>query len=436
MNTTDTIAAPATAIGGAIAVIRISGPDALAAGSRAWRGRSPLTAADARKMRLGIAGGDRVLAVYMPGPHSYTGEDVVELHCHGGALAAKKVLQAALDAGCRMAEPGEFTFRAFVHGKLDLVRAEAVGEIISAGSDMALNLAERQLSGSLSRKIAQIRDTIAETLAECESHLDFPDEELDWDPDLASRLDGPAAMLAQLIAGARDGEVIRHGVRVVISGLPNAGKSSLMNRLLGRDRAIVTEIPGTTRDTLEESAVLGDIPVRLTDTAGLRSSDDPVEKIGIERSRREIAAAEVELRVLDAVTGEVGDFTPGPRAIAVWNKIDAAPGRPLPDLGCPAVRLSALTGENMDELHRVFRETVWGRQDWTEPELAASARHAAELECAQKVLPEAAALLREKNWELAAIPLRAALDALGRITGEYADPDLLERIFSRFCIGK
>lgn len=436
MNTVDTIAAPATAVGGAIAVIRISGPDALAVGNRVWHGKTPLCREKARMMCLGRCGGDQVLAVYMPGPRSYTGDDVVELHCHGGALAADQVLQCTLRGGCRMAEPGEFTFRAFVNGKLDLVRAEAVSEIISADSRMALNLAEKQLSGALSRVLATLRDNLAAVLAECESHLDFPDEELDWDTDLADRLVVPAGELAKLLAGARDGMVIRQGVRVVISGLPNAGKSSLLNRILGRERAIVTSIPGTTRDTLEETATLGGIPVRLTDTAGLRQSDDEVERIGIERSRREIASAEVELRVLDASTGDPGGFQPHDRAIAVWNKMDMAGDRILPELNCRTVHLSALTGENVDSLHRMFRELVWGREDWAEPDFAVSSRHAAELEQALQALPEAMSLLRDQRWDLAAIPLRSSLEALGRITGEYADPDILEKIFSRFCIGK
>lgn len=436
MNTVDTIAAPATAVGGAIAVIRISGPDALDLGNRIWQGSRPLCREIARMMCLGRCGGDQVLAVYMPGPRSYTGEDVVELHCHGGALAADQVLQTALQAGCRMAEPGEFTFRAFVNGKLDLVRAEAVGEIISADSRMALNLAERQLAGALSKALKSVQDVLISVLAECESHLDFPDEELDWEPDLGDRLTAPAAKLAELAAGSRDGMVIRQGVRVVISGLPNAGKSSLLNRILGRERAIVTDIPGTTRDTLEETASLGGIPVRLTDTAGLRHSEDEVEKIGIERSRREIASAEVELRVLDASTGDPGDFQPHERAIAVWNKMDMAAGMELPELDCRTVRISALTGENVEELHREFRELVWGKADWTEPDFAVSSRHAAELEKALQALPEAAALLSEQRWDLAAIPLRSAVEAIGRITGEYADPDILEKIFARFCIGK
>ena len=436
MNTVDTIAAPATAVGGAIAVIRISGPDALSIGNRIWKGGQPLCRERARMMCLGRCGGDQVLAVYMPGPRSYTGDDVVELHCHGGALAADQVLQCTLRGGCRMAEPGEFTFRAFVNGKLDLVRAEAVSEVIAADSRMALNLAERQLAGALSSALASIRDRLTAVLAECESHLDFPDEELDWDTDLAESLAAPAEDLAKLLAGARDGMVIRQGVRVVISGLPNAGKSSLLNSILGRDRAIVTSIPGTTRDTLEEAATLGGIPVRLTDTAGLRNSDDEVERIGIERSRREIASAEVELRVLDASTGDLGGFEAHDRAIAVWNKMDMASGKILPELSCPAVRVSALTGENMEELHRVFREMVWGRDDWAEPDFAVNSRHAAELECAMQALPEAMTLLAGQRWDLAAIPLRSAVEALGRITGEYADPDILEKIFSRFCIGK
>ncbi len=440
MNQYDTICGPATAIGGAVAVIRIAGPDAIAIGNRIWHGREPLSRECARKMLLGRADGDHVLAVCMPAPASYTGDDVVEIHCHGGAAAARSVLRTALEAGCRMAEPGEFTCRAFLNGKLDLVKAEAVAEIVAARSDTALRLAERQLAGALSRELQDLRTALVEILAECESHLDFPDEELDWEPDLAAGLDRPIALTERLSASAHAGSVLRDGIRVVIAGRPNVGKSSLMNRLLGYDRAIVTAIPGTTRDTLEEPLTLADIPIRLTDTAGVRDGGDHIEQIGIERSRRTMATAEVIFLVLDASApdpaAEWAAWQQDPRMLVIWNKIDLVPDRVLPELPVPSVRLSTLTGENLTALADAFRQLVWGSSDWSEPELAVNSRHAAELAVIGQLLPEAAGSLRREEWEVAAIPLRSAIAAVDRITGENADPDLLERIFSRFCIGK
>ncbi len=442
MNTIDNICAPATAMGGAVAVIRISGPDALNIGQRVWHGRSHLSGGNARKMLLGHAGGDHVLAVYMPGPHSYTGDDVVELHCHGGNLVCRAVLDTLLAAGCRMAEPGEFTFRAFVNGKMDLVQAEAVGDIIDAQSDMALHLAERQLSGALSRELSSIRAGLIEVLAECESHLDFPDESLDWDMELAAKLAAPAAGLDRLCRTEQAGKLLRQGIRVVIAGRPNAGKSSLLNMLLGYDRAIVTDIAGTTRDTLEEHAVLNGIPVRLTDTAGLRECCDAVEKIGVQRSRESLRTAEMVFWMLDSSAPDLGEEAEEllaampPKVIAIWNKSDLVPERILPELPCPAIRISALTGENREALAELFSQMVWESGQWSEPEIAVNARQQALAAEAAQVLPEAIRLIALSQWELAALPLRTAIDAIGKITGENTDPDVLENIFGRFCIGK
>lgn len=442
MNSCDTISAPATAVGGAIAVIRIAGPRALEIGNAVWQGRHPLHFDCRRQMLLGKVGGDSVLAVYMPQPHSYTGDDVVELHCHGGALAARAALEATLQAGCRAAEPGEFTFRAFINGKLDLVQAEAVGDLIGAQSDTALHLAEKQLQGRLSEELGALRNQLVEILAECESHLDFPDEELDWDDTLSAKLQPVTERLGRLAATDHTGQVLRDGIPVVIAGRPNAGKSSLLNAILGFERAIVTAIAGTTRDTLEESAVFAGIPIRLTDTAGLRESADEIERLGIARSRESLRGAAVVFWVLDAsgadLEAEIAELLAAPPAkiIAVWNKIDLVPDRELPALPCPAVRIAARTGENLSALGEAFAAQVWDGADWREPDFAVNSRHAAELRQAADNLPEVAQLIADGEWELAAIPLRLAIEALGRITGENADPDVLESIFSRFCIGK
>ncbi|MDD3118924.1 MAG: tRNA uridine-5-carboxymethylaminomethyl(34) synthesis GTPase MnmE, partial [Victivallales bacterium] len=365
MNTNDTIAAICTGTGGAIAVIRISGAAAGEIGNRVWHGRHPLERSRARLMMLGTAqfagrGGDLALAVYMPGPNSYTGEDIVEIQCHGGNLTAGKVLEATLKAGARMAAPGEFTYRAFINGKMDLTQAEAVADIINAGSNMALLLAERQNAGILGRRLGALRQQLIGILAESESRLDFTEEDLDWTPgeETATALRAIHHELQLILASRQEGAVLRNGIRVVIAGRPNAGKSSLLNWLLGFDRAIVTAIPGTTRDTLEETAHLRGIPVHLTDTAGLREADNLIENLGIDRSRKSLSCAEVVLWVLDASSvpeAEVSemhrrrpDTTP---TIAIWNKLDLiVPDHPLPETNLPTVGISVVQQTGMTDL--------------------------------------------------------------------------------------
>jgi len=454
MHEQDTIAALCTGPGGALAVLRISGPMALSVGSGAWRGGRMLSSQCARQLLLGntvhpdgsIAG--PALAVYMPAPHSYTGEDVVEIHCHGGSLCAQATLAILLSAGARAARPGEFTCRAFLNGKMDLTQAEAVADIISANSRMALQLAERQLSGLLGGAVRDVRNVFVELLAECESRLDFGEEELDWqNPSvLGARLEQCAADIRKLLATKSDGILLREGIRVVIAGLPNTGKSSLLNRLLGFERAIVTQIPGTTRDTIEESASLRNIPVRLVDTAGLREADDLIEKMGIARSHQSLAGAQIVLWVLDSSSpdpsGELAEMqrhlSLDSRSIAVWNKSDMRDkdAARLPVLACPAVEVSALSGAGIPELLDAFERTAWGFPHESAPDIAVSSRHAALLEDALSAIPEAQKLLASASWELFAVSLRAAISSLGQITGEDLNPDILDSIFSRFCIGK
>jgi len=452
MNTEDTICAICTGVGGAVSIIRIAGPDALKIGQKVWRGKSILHLKNARKMLLGKIIlhdgniGDSALAVYMPGPNSYTGDDVVELHCHGGSLATRQTLDTALQAGARAAEAGEFTFRAFVNGKMDLTQAEAVCDLISAHSDMALHLAERQIQGKLSADIGVLREQLVNVLAECESRMDFADEDLDWTSAsvFIDELEGIGAKIAELLESGREGLVLRNGIRVVLAGKPNTGKSSLLNLLLGFERAIVTQLPGTTRDTLEESAHLRGIPVTLIDTAGIREATDLIEGIGIDRSHQSIKQAQVVFWLLDAsskdIEAEITEMNTHTidkeNLIAIWNKSDLVENKILPELPCPSVRISVLNSLGIDELLDIFEKAVWEFPHTEEPEIAVNARHAKLLEEAIESLPGAAMNLNDDDWELAAVHLRSAISALASITGEESDPDILDNIFSRFCIGK
>ena len=452
MNTVDTIAAVATAPGGAIGIVRISGENALPAAQQVWRGRKSLCKANARMMLYGLIGepGEPALAVYMPNPHSYTGEDVVELHCHGGAVTIRRTLEAVLSQkNVRAAEPGEFTMRAFINGKLDLAQAEAVGDIITATGDATLNLALRQLAGNLSRSVNDIRETLLLLASDCESRLDFPDEELEFDDSslLVERLNIARNALRELIASAHAGAVLRQGVRITLAGKPNAGKSSLLNALLGIDRAIVSSIPGTTRDTLAENAVLRNIPVEITDTAGLRESDDEIEALGIQRAKAAMLQSQVVFYLLDAsaddLAGEIAEFERNIKSnkqelIAVWNKIDLAPERDLPEIpDVPTVKISAATGENLNLLLDVFEKLVWQDDgNGADAPAAVNARHLSLLQSAEEALEPVAGEIESGNWELASVNLQIALTETGRIVGETAEPDLLDEIFSRFCIGK
>ncbi|MDD3155528.1 MAG: tRNA uridine-5-carboxymethylaminomethyl(34) synthesis GTPase MnmE [Victivallaceae bacterium] len=448
MNPFDTIAAIAS--GGtslsAITIVRISGSRAIEIGNRVWKGKRVLSREHARVMQLGYAAnGDRALAVCMPGPHSYTGEDVVELHCHGGFVVAESALSALCNAGCRPAEPGEFTYRAFVNGKIDLTQAEAVNAVISSGGARSLALAQKQLDGALGDQVRRMRQTLLALLAECESHLDFPDEELTWEDTVTEQLETMILALRKLADSAAFTQMAQEGISLVLAGRPNAGKSSLLNALLGRNRAIVSNIPGTTRDTLEEHLELGGIPVRVIDTAGLRESDNELERLGVERSRKALKEAQVIFWVLDGATedrqGELEFLSrhlPDPRIIALWNKIDLAATGSFPSVGdVPVLEISATTGKNIDRLPDVFLRTCRAMSPgWDEPESAVSQRHAAAAAKACALLTESLEQTRQESWELAAIPIRGAWEALGEITGENIAPDVLEHIFRNFCIGK
>jgi tRNA modification GTPase len=445
----DTIAAICTGVGGSIAIIRLSGPDADAVAAAVWHSGNRFTEIPPRAMVLGrVINGDgqtedQGLVVRMPAPNSYTGENVVEFHCHGGVTVARTVLSLMLNNGARHADPGEFTKRAFLNGRIDLTQAEAVLDVIQAQSRMALHAANRQLQGVLANRVDVAYETLRAVLAEIEVRMDFVDEDLDWDPKAAilDNLESARGEVVALLRYREAGEVLHHGIRMVIAGAPNAGKSSLLNLILGRDRAIVTDVPGTTRDTLEEPAHIRGIPVKIVDTAGIRESSDIVEQHGVERSRDSIRQAQLVLWVVDT-TAEFAEqqaaitFEQDGGLIIVANKIDVAPVTFADHVEAPIVEVSAVTGTGLDALYDAVERAVWQRPHTEEPEIAINSRHVTLLQSANDHLLDAVRMCETDDFELIATDIRAALDGLGRITGRTMQPDILDNIFSKFCIGK
>ncbi|MHA3771666.1 tRNA uridine-5-carboxymethylaminomethyl(34) synthesis GTPase MnmE [Verrucomicrobiota bacterium sgz303538] len=446
----DTIAAVSTPFGeGAIALLRLSGPHAAEVADTVFRGKRRVTEMQSHRQHFGdIVDGDRkldeVLLSIHRAPASYTGEDVVEIACHGGILVTRRILELLLRSGAKAAEPGEFTQRAFFNGKMDLTQAEAVMDLISAQTDLALRAAGEQLEGRLGARIRELRERLLELLAHVEAYIDFPDEDIDPDTGevLLGRMDAVRTELQRLLATAGQGKILREGVRTVIFGAPNVGKSSLLNLLLGYERAIVSATPGTTRDTLEEVINLRGIPLRLVDTAGVRDAADAIEREGIERTRRQLERADLVLHIRDASLSRESSETAGASALPlhhellVLNKSDL--GEDPSWNGVNAVRLSCLTGEGSDTLAEAIEARVFGGQaaarDWS---VAINARHQACLESAQKFADAARnAFTTGLSAEFIAEELRAALDAVGDVVGRVDTEDLLGKIFSTFCIGK
>ncbi|OHC72450.1 MAG: tRNA uridine-5-carboxymethylaminomethyl(34) synthesis GTPase MnmE [Rhodocyclales bacterium RIFCSPLOWO2_02_FULL_63_24] len=443
---TEIIAAIATATGrGGIGVVRVSGA-ALPAFAEALSGKSPLPRRATLCRFLAADGSpiDQGILLYFPAPHSFTGEDVLELQGHGGPVVLQMLLARCLELGARVAEPGEFSQRAFLNDKLDLVQAEAIADLIEAGTSAAARSALRSLSGEFSREVHALVARLTELRILVEATLDFPEEEIDIlrDTDAADRLSGFRNDLESLLARARAGRLLRSGLHVVLAGLPNVGKSSLLNRLAGEERAIVTEVAGTTRDAVRETIQIEGIPLHIIDTAGLRETDDLVEKIGIERTWREIEGADVVLQLVDARSGE----TPADHAIAVRlpaaverivveNKCDLAgqaAARTL-EVGRVHLRLSAKSGAGIELLHEeLLRVAGWSGHG--EDVVLARERHLEALAAAAEKSALAARHLGQ--IEFCAEELRLAQEALSRITGEFGADDLLGEIFSRFCIGK
>ncbi|MFA7343632.1 MAG: tRNA uridine-5-carboxymethylaminomethyl(34) synthesis GTPase MnmE [Terrimicrobiaceae bacterium] len=439
MRPGDTIAAISTPPGeGAVALVRISGPDAPAILGKIFRPGVPMPrrATHGRIVENGVTA-DEVLVCLFQAPASYTGEDMAEIGCHGGILLAAHILEIVLRQGARAAEPGEFTQRAFLNGKLDLTQAEAVMDLISARTPLAMRAAAEQLQGRLGDEVSGIRADILETVAHLEAWIDFPEEGIDPATGalLLGKISSCISRIGRLLSTAGSGRILREGVRVAIVGRPNVGKSSLLNRLLGMERAIVSPVPGTTRDTIEESACLRGILFRLTDTAGLRETGDPVEREGVERALLTIEQADLVLHVLEA-SGEFDEPVLRAREILVANKIDLVPC--ADHLPATAVRVSSKTGEGFPALvGAMIRETCGQHLSSGQSLAAVNARHKTLLESASGSLGTAAGLLQAgEPPELPAIEIRAALDSVGQIIGTADTEEILGEIFGRFCIGK
>ncbi len=452
MAPTDTIAAIATPPGaGGVGIVRVSGPRARVI-AQALTGKNP----QARKVyfcTLRDTQGailDRGLALYFATPKSFTGEDVLELHAHGSPVVLNLLLQRICELGARAARPGEFSERAFLNGKLDLTQAEAVADLIAAGSESAARAALRSLEGEFSRSVHMLFEALTNLRAWLEAALDFPEEDFAQEeqdflsaPQLTQNLHRLQTQLDDLLAATRRGVRLRDGLHVVIVGRPNAGKSSLLNALAQSERAIVTDIAGTTRDVLRENVTLDGIALTLADTAGLRESGDIVEAEGMRRARAELECADVAILVTESAHAESDQVlldacSPGAARIVAHNKIDLSgesPRREADQQGQIHIRLSARTGAGLDLLREELKHLA-GHGDATQGAFSARVRHVRALEQVAENLRTAEKHLQDRTGELAAEELRQAQQALGEVTGEFNSDDLLGKIFSTFCIGK
>ncbi|NQT83254.1 tRNA uridine-5-carboxymethylaminomethyl(34) synthesis GTPase MnmE [bacterium] len=458
LNSTDTIAAISTPIGqGGLGIVRISGPKALDVADRIFLCKKGLPSSfPTHTVHYGQvhAGGgiiDRALVIIMRGPRTYTGEDTAEISCHGGRIVLHKTLTAAIKAGARPANPGEFTMRAFLNGKLDLSQAEAVQQLIGAQSDLAFRVASEQLRGKLHDTVEAIRSQIVDVAAVVEASIDFPEEDIEFSPteELRAELTSAKEGIERLLATFEDGARIVEGVNVVIAGKPNVGKSTLLNSLVEKDAAIVTPLAGTTRDVLRESLILQGIILNVFDTAGIRKPQGLVEKEGVKRSKKALGKADLVLFVLDADAGLseedrriFAEFR-GKKCIIVVNKIDLVPevdeAAFAGEFGNQSVvKTSALKLEGIEELKRRITENVWSADiPSLDHAIITSVRHRDALERAGQALHGAIKALEERlSPEFPAVEIREALDALGLITGETTDEEILDKIFSKFCIGK
>ncbi len=455
----DTIAAIATPPGvGGVGIIRVSGKEAFSIVEQIFqsKGTVPLAERQNRTVQYGniVQDGtivDEVLLLLMKGPHSYTAEDVIEVQCHGGIVAIRKILSLLLEKGVRLAEPGEFTRRAFLNGRIDLIQAEAIIDIIEAKSEDALSLAVQQLEGSLTQSVRAIRNTLIELIAHVEVTIDYPEEDIEdvTAAEVADKLEPILSDMTDMLATAHTGRLIRDGISVAIVGLPNAGKSSLMNALLRENRAIVTDIPGTTRDSIEEYMTVQGISVRLIDTAGIRETKDIVEQIGVKRSLEHIEKADVVFAVVDASTPLLEDEISllkgikDKKACILLNKSDAGitiqkedVQRILPK--ADVLQISAKENEGLQQIYDYLKELVYGgsvKQDYSRT--LSNIRHIHLMESAKEQLVQATNnISMGMPLEFVATDMRGAWELLGEITGDSVHEELSNELFSRFCLGK
>lgn len=455
----ETIAAIATAPGEAgIGIIRVSGSEALDVldGLFVPKKKSGIRAYPERRLVYGLIkeGGlviDEVLAVFMKGPGTYTAEDVAEIHCHGGLVPARKILEAVLRRGVRLAEPGEFTKRAFLNGRLDLAQAEAVMDLISAKTETGYDVALDQLEGGLSKRVRKIRQDLLSLLAHLEVSIDYPEEDIEeitYERVLEAEENAVSDVNA-LLRTADTGKIIREGLQTVIIGKPNVGKSSLLNALLKESRAIVTDIPGTTRDVIEEYLNIRGIPLKIVDTAGIRETEDMIERLGVERSKAFFNKADLVILVIDAGEAlrredrELMGYVKERKAIVILNKTDLDPEvseREIRDLmgDKPIVRTSLVKGTGLEDLEATIVEMVYSGEVFERGDaLITNMRQKQALEKASRSLREALAITRERMaYDFIEVDLKNAYAYLGEITGETVEDDILDKIFSEFCLGK
>ncbi|MFL0270254.1 tRNA uridine-5-carboxymethylaminomethyl(34) synthesis GTPase MnmE [Candidatus Clostridium radicumherbarum] len=459
MKEFDTITAISTSIGeGGIGIVRISGKDALAIAVKIFKGNKDRNITDIKSytMRYGYIIEidtreiiDEVIISFMKGPKSFTAEDTIEINCHGGVIATNRVLQEAINAGARLAEPGEFTKRAFLNGRIDLSQAEAVIDIIRAKTELSMKSALAQAEGQISKEIKLVRNKLLEIIAHIEATVDFPEDDLEEATSefTSKRLSNILSEIDNLLSSADEGKILREGLTTVIVGKPNVGKSSLLNSLLQEKRAIVTDVPGTTRDVIEEYMNLDGVPIKLTDTAGIRFTEDYVEKIGVERSKEKIKEADLIILMLDASREldnedlEIIDAIKESKYVVLLNKSDLPNKINKSDLmllnSKYILEISAATGEGIDFLKDTIKQLFFKGEVTSSSAIITNIRHKQALLNAKKSLCSAVeALKNTQAIDLASIDLRDAWSSLGEITGETVEEDILDKIFSEFCIGK
>ena len=454
----DTIAAVATAMGeGGTGIVRISGENALSILEKVFCSVKNRPTEN-RKLTYGFVTDnftgekiDEVMAVYMKAPHSYTAEDVVEIQCHGSIVSLRKILALVLKNGARLAEPGEFTKRAFLNGRLDLSQAEAVIDLVRAKSDKTFDVALSQLEGSFSKKIKEIRSDLVDILVNITVNIDYPDEDIEviTYENLISGLGNVKAKVDSLLATADTGRILREGLNIAIIGKPNVGKSSLMNALLRETRAIVTEIPGTTRDTIEEALTIRNIPVKLTDTAGIRHTDDVIEKIGIEKSKESFNKADLVIfmvdnsRPLDDEDREIIEYIGDRKVLAVINKTDLENRLDISEIKRKLpngifIETSMAREDGISRIEDEIENLVYGgKVKQNDSMMVTNVRHKALLEEASSALRDAASMAGAgEALEFLEIDVNRAYEALGEIIGEAVNEDIINEVFARFCLGK